>query len=50
MYPPSIHMKHTLRYDVKREYHKVQLIQGWPTQNVNKKVDGRLKIKIPLNI
>jgi hypothetical protein len=50
MYPPSIDMKHTLRDDVNREYHKVQLTQGWPIQKDKKIIDGRLRIKLHLNI
>jgi hypothetical protein len=50
MYPPSVNMKHTLRDDVKREYYKVQLTQGWPTHKVNKIVDDRLRLKLLLNI
>jgi hypothetical protein len=37
MYPPSIDMKHTLRDDVKREYHQVQLTQGWPDSESQQK-------------
>jgi hypothetical protein len=40
MYPPSIDTKHTLRDDVNREYHKVQLTQGWLTQKVKNIGDG----------
>jgi hypothetical protein len=48
--PPSIDIKHTSRDDLKREYHKVQLTQGWMTQKVNKIADGILRLKLPLNI
>jgi hypothetical protein len=47
MYPPSIDMKHTLRDDVKGEYHKVQLTHAWMNQKVKKKqqmVDSSLKL------
>jgi hypothetical protein len=40
MYPTSINVRHTPRYDVKREYHKVQLTQGWLTQKINKIENG----------
>jgi hypothetical protein len=50
MYPSSIDMKHTPRDYVKREYHKVQLTQGWTTWKVNKTIDVRLRLKLPLNI
>jgi hypothetical protein len=50
MYPPSIDVKHPSRYDVKGEYHQVQLTQGRSTRKFIKIVDGRIKIKLPLNI
>jgi hypothetical protein len=50
MYPPSINKKHILRDDVKREYHKVHMTQGWMTQQVNKPTDGKRRLKLPLNI
>jgi hypothetical protein len=50
MYPASIDKKYTPRDDVKREYHKVQLTQGWPTQKVKKIADGQIRINLPLKI